>query len=133
MLLQTPSVGDIGGVLEYGVAGVLLLVLGGVCWYHWHMMKRKDKEIDDYRTALREEQLNFVAMLREQLKSYGIVISKMSSLPDDVANKIVLNIDIMQKALHDRVDKLPDQNAEKISPIIKDTAQGIKDTINAGK
>ena len=72
-------------------------------------------------------------MLREQLKSYGIVISKMSSLPDDVANKIVLNIDVMQKALHDRVDKLPDQNAEKISPIIKDTAQGIKDTINAGK
>ena len=133
MLAQAPGVSDIGNVLDYGVPGILLLVLGGVCWYHFYTVKQKDKEIADYRTALREEQLNFVSMLREQLTSYGVVISKMSSLPDDVANKLVSNIDTMQKALHERVDKLPEQNADKIGPIIKDTAQGIKDAINGNK
>ena len=125
--------GFLGEVLQLGVPGILAAGLYFLWRYHEKQMARKDKEIDDYRKRLQEEQLNFVAMLREQLTSYGVVISKMSSLPDDVATKLVSNIDNMQKELHRSMEGLPGKNLEKIGPHVTNEVQAVKDIIHGQK
>ena len=125
--------GFLGEVLQLGVPGILAAGLYFLWRYHEQQMARKDKEIDDYRKRLQEEQLNFVAMLREQLTSYGVVISKMSSLPDDVAIKLVDNISNMQTALHGRIEELPVRNLEKMAPHVTKEVQAVKDILISSK
>lgn len=123
----------IGGILQLGVPGVLSVVIYAL-WRHYEKeTRRKAEEVDAYRLELKEQQLSFVAMLREQLTSYGLVISKMHSLPDEVSTKITANVDHMQKALYEALSNLPDQNAAKIEPIITAQVQIIKDTIREAK
>ena len=125
--------GFLGEVLQLGVPGILAAGLYFLWRYHEKQMARKDQEIDDYRKRLQEEQLNFVAMLREQLTSYGVVISKMSSLPDDVAIKLVDNISNMQSALHGRIEELPVRNLEKMAPHVTKEVQAVKDILQTSK
>jgi glutamyl-tRNA reductase len=129
-MLAQVDVGLIGEIIGHGIEGVLVVVVYGMWRYHNKQMARRDDEIDEYRTSLKEEQLNFVAMLREQLTSYGKIIGKMSSLPDDVSTKVVENIQNMQKELHRRIEDLPKNNLEKIEPVIDRQTSMIKEAIS---
>ena len=129
-MLAQVDVSLIGEIIGHGIEGVLVVVIWAMWKYHNKQMARRDEEIDEYRVNLKDEQLNFVAMLREQLTSYGKIIGKMSSLPDDVSSKVSENILHMQRELHRRIDELPKSNLEKIEPVIDRQTSVIKEAIS---